>query len=106
MIDLGFSSCLADSDFWICEAMKPYGYKYWEYILVHYDDLLVISQCANLVMKGFDILYTLKPDADGKNGPSQQRILELILQSFKSQIQGRRVGVCLNILTSKMQSRN
>ena len=33
---------------------------------MYYDDLLVIYHCANLVMKGFDIAYTLKPDTDGK----------------------------------------
>ena len=33
---------------------------------MHSDDLLVISHCANLVMKGFDAAYTLKPDANGK----------------------------------------
>ena len=35
-------------------ATNPYGYKYWEYILVHYDDLLVISHRANIVMNGFN----------------------------------------------------
>ena len=32
---------------------------------MYYDDLLVISHRANLVMKGFDIAHTLKPDVDG-----------------------------------------
>ena len=46
-------------------ATNSDGYKYWEYILMYYDDLLVISHRANLVMKGFDIAHTLKPDVDG-----------------------------------------
>ena len=63
MRDLGFSSCLADPDVWMRAATKSDGYKYWEYILVHSDDLIVISQRAKLVMKVFDTAYTLKPDA-------------------------------------------
>ena len=47
-------------------ATNPYGYKYWEYIIVNYDDLLVIYHCSNLVMKGFDTSYTLNTDANGK----------------------------------------
>ena len=47
-------------------ATNPDGYKYWEYIILHFDDLLVISHCVNLVVKGFDTAYTLKPDANGK----------------------------------------
>ena len=66
MRDLGFSSSLAYPDVWMCEATNRDGYNYWEYIIVHYDDLLVISHRANLVMKGFDTAYTLKPDANGK----------------------------------------
>ena len=33
---------------------------------MHSDDLLVIYHRANRVMKGFDKVYTLKPDASGK----------------------------------------
>ena len=50
----------------MCAVTKPYGYKYWEYILVHYDDLLDISHRANIFMKGFDTVLTLNPDAIGK----------------------------------------
>ena len=66
MIYLGFSSCLADPDVWMRTATKPDGYNYWEYILVHYDDLLVISHRAELVMKCFDTSHTLNLDANGK----------------------------------------
>ena len=47
------------------EATNPYGYKYWEYILVGSDDLLVIYHCANLVMKGFDSAYTINLNDNG-----------------------------------------
>ena len=48
-------------------AKNPDGYKYWEYIIVHSDDLLVIFHRDNIVMKGFDTLYTIKLDTDGNN---------------------------------------
>ena len=46
-------------------ATNPDGYKYWEYIIVHSDDLLVIFHRDNIVMKGFDTPYTIKLDTDG-----------------------------------------
>ena len=64
MRDLGFSLCIADPDVWMRAAMNPDGYKYWEYIIVLSDYLLVIYHHANLVMKIFDTAYTLKPYAD------------------------------------------
>ena len=54
MLDLGFSSCIADPEVCMCAAMNPYDYNYWEYLNFHYDDLIVISHQSNLVMKGFD----------------------------------------------------
>ena len=57
--------CLTDPDIWMREATNPYGYKYWEYILVGSDDLLVIYHCANLVMKGFDSAYTINLNDNG-----------------------------------------
>ena len=54
MIDLGFSSFLADPDVWMRAATKIDGYTYWGYILMHSDDLLVISHRDYLFMKGFD----------------------------------------------------
>ena len=66
MRDLGISSCLTDPGVWICAATNPDGYNYWEYILVHSGDLIVISHHAKPVMKGFDTSYTIKPDTDGR----------------------------------------
>jgi hypothetical protein len=53
---MGFKSCLADPDVWLCAATKVDGTKYYEYILVYVDDLLVILE------KPVDILETLKND--------------------------------------------
>ena len=66
MRDLVFSSCIADTDFWMRAATKPDVYKYWEYNIFHSDDLPVISHRANIVMRGFDTAYALNPDANGK----------------------------------------
>ena len=66
MRDLVFLLCLAYPDVLICADTKPYGYKYWEYIIVNSDYLLVSSHRDNLVIKGFDTLYILNPNTGGK----------------------------------------
>ena len=50
---------------------------------MYYDDLLVIYHCANLVMKGFDIAYTLKPDADGKKWAEPTTYLGADIDKFQ-----------------------
>ena len=47
-------------------ATKLEGFKYWEYVLIHTENLLVISHRVDLVLKGFDKAYSLK--ADPKTG--------------------------------------
>ena len=43
--DLGYESCVGgDPDVWRKPAVKPDGNKYYEYIVVYIDDLLVIGQ--------------------------------------------------------------
>ena len=83
MRDLGISSCLADTDIWMCASRKPYGYRYWEYILVHSDDLLLIYHRANLVMKGRDKAYTLNPDANCKKWAEPTMHLEADIPKFQ-----------------------
>jgi Reverse transcriptase (RNA-dependent DNA polymerase) len=46
---LGFKACLADPDVWMRPNTRPDGFKYWEYILVYMDDLLV-SHKAKVTM--------------------------------------------------------
>jgi Reverse transcriptase (RNA-dependent DNA polymerase) len=41
--ELGYSSCVADNDVWMRPAVKPNGFKYYEYVLVYTDDILSIS---------------------------------------------------------------
>ena len=67
MMELGFNSCLADTDAGIHTAKKSRGYKYWKYVLIQTDDLIVISNCDSLFMKVFEQAYTLKKYAKKGN---------------------------------------
>ena len=66
MRDLVFTSFIADPYIWMGSATKFEGFKYREYVIIHTDNLLVISHRADLDMKVFDQNYTLK--ADPKTG--------------------------------------
>jgi hypothetical protein len=41
--------------------MKPDGFKYWPYILVYTDNILVINREPQLMMDHLALHYTLKP---------------------------------------------
>ena len=62
MKDLGFDPSKADPDVWMRPATKPDGFQYYEYVLIHTDDLLVVSHRADVIMKSFTDFYTLKED--------------------------------------------
>jgi hypothetical protein len=40
---------------------KPDGFKYWSYILVYTDDLLVVNHKPKVIMDYMASCYTLKP---------------------------------------------
>lgn len=40
---------------------KPNGEKYWEYVLVYVDDILVISHEPKVFVDYLAQIYTLKP---------------------------------------------
>ena len=44
------TSCKADPDVWIRKATKSDRSKYYEYVLLYVDDLLVVSEKAELVV--------------------------------------------------------
>lgn len=46
MWHLTFEPCKADPDVWIRKSIKADGSKYYEYALLHVDDLLVVSENA------------------------------------------------------------
>jgi hypothetical protein len=61
--DLEFTSCLADPDVWIQDAVKPTGEEYYEYIFVYVDDLLVLlHDPSSSIMNTISDSYRLKND--------------------------------------------
>jgi hypothetical protein len=59
--DFGYKSCKADPDVWMRPKTKPDGFKYWSYILVYTDDLLVVDHEPKVIMDYMASRYTLKP---------------------------------------------
>ncbi|GAX21971.1 hypothetical protein FisN_16Hh038 [Fistulifera solaris] len=51
MLDLGFTSCLADPDVWMRPAKKADGSSYYEYILLYTDDTLCVSENPERVLR-------------------------------------------------------
>ena len=63
---LGFESCMADPDVWRREATRKDGSKYWEYVLLYVDDVLVISDNARAVIeKEIGRFWELKEESIG-----------------------------------------
>ena len=60
--DIGFISTRADPDVWCRPAVKPDGFKYYEYILCYVDNLLAISHDAQLVLKSVQDTFKFKDD--------------------------------------------
>jgi hypothetical protein len=60
--DLGYVTTLADNDVWMREAVKPDGFKYYEYLLVYVDDILCVSHQPKQTMEAVGQLYRLKND--------------------------------------------
>ena len=60
MTDLKFAPGQADPDVWMQPAVKPDSTKYYEYVLIYVDDILVISHRASMIMDNLSALYRLK----------------------------------------------
>ena len=60
--DIEYKPSLADPDVWMRAAIKPNGFKYWEYVLCYVDDLLAISHDPNRTMKSIQTKFKLKDD--------------------------------------------
>ena len=59
---LGFKSSLADPDVWYKPAIDKNGHKYYTYILVYVDDILVIDECPMKYMTMLRDSYTVRED--------------------------------------------
>ena len=66
MTDLSFTPCQADPDVWMQPAVKPDSTKYYEYVLIYVDDILVISHRASTIMDNLSALYCLKENPSNR----------------------------------------
>jgi hypothetical protein len=62
MTRLEFTPCLADRDVWMQPAVKPDGFRYYEYVLLYVDDTLVVSHDPMKIMRALQAEYRLKDD--------------------------------------------
>ena len=62
LYDLGYRPTKADPDVHIRPAVKPNGFKYYEYVLCYVDDVLCISHHPENTMNGIKETFKLKGD--------------------------------------------
>jgi hypothetical protein len=63
MLDaMGYKPSYADPDVWLRPAVKPDGFKYYEYILCYFDDILSISADPKKTMRRIQEDIKLKDD--------------------------------------------
>ena len=63
---MGFTPCRADNDVWMRPAVKPNGEKYYEYIFVYTDDIMVISHKPKPILEKLNVYFLLKPESIGQ----------------------------------------
>ena len=61
--ELNFRSSLADPDVWRKPNVKANGKKYYSYILVYVDDILIVDEDPTRYMEKLKDLYTVKKDS-------------------------------------------
>jgi len=59
--ELGFTNSRADPDVWMHKAVKPDGFRYWEYVLCYVDDILIISHAPQGIMDDIAKYVKFKP---------------------------------------------
>ena len=62
LIEMGFTSSLADPDVWYRAAIKGDGQEYYEYVLMYVDDILAISCNAKEILEEVQRTFKLKND--------------------------------------------
>ena len=62
---LGYSSCIADPDLWIREAVGDDRNNYYEYMLLYMDDCLAVSQNPKKQLMEIDKYFLLNPASIG-----------------------------------------
>ena len=62
LADLGYTPSYADPDVWMKPAVKPNGFKYWEYILCYVDDIIHVNFDPLPTMKAIQSKFKFKND--------------------------------------------
>ena len=66
MQTLGYTSCRGDSDVWQKAMTRPDdGHKYYAYILLYVDDILVIYHEAMSALNEIEKFFHIKPESKG-----------------------------------------
>jgi hypothetical protein len=65
LYDMDFKPSYADPNVWMRAAVKPNGFKYYEYIFVYVDDLLILSHLTKAIVRLLKSIYCLKDDKVG-----------------------------------------
>jgi hypothetical protein len=62
---MGFQSTIADPDVYCQANAKPCGFKYYEYLLVYVDNVLIVSHSPKIHLKKIKESYELNPSSVG-----------------------------------------
>jgi hypothetical protein len=65
ILEMGFDATVADPDVYRRANAKPDGSRYYEYILVYVDDVLIISHDTDSHLKRIQASYDLNPNSIG-----------------------------------------
>ena len=109
MTDLHFTPCQADPDVWMQPAVKPDRTKYYEYVLIYVNDILVISHRASTIMNNLSALYCLKENpSNEKKGMLHQIIIwvqTLVCTHYREIPVASRNGTCVQMTMKPMPLR-
>ena len=62
---MGFKNCLADHDVWLKADEDEYGNKYYTYICIYVDDIMIISHNTDKYMNMIKNVFLVKPESIG-----------------------------------------
>ena len=65
LYDLNYTPSRADPDVWMRPAVQGGGFKYYEYILCYFDDVLCISQFSLKTIDSIKAVFKLKREKTG-----------------------------------------
>ena len=61
--EMGFTMCMADNDIWFKASTKSNGEKYYTYICIYVDDILICSENPKIHMDKLGQVFFLKPES-------------------------------------------